>query len=337
MQNSTFCDNIFGNLSSLFTLLKIIKIAVKTYHQNEVKIMIELSSLLFKPVIERDTSNVIGRIKNAYFSQGCTTIAYFVVSSCKQGCDALLPIADILCFADAIVVQNDANVRCIDDVDFTLFSNGIIGMEVYTQNGILKGKIQKVEFAKGGKVSKLCTENEQFTPQNVACVGDVILLKSAKQGKAKKAVIPRPEKETTVLALKENNEKQITNLSAENVSLLQDEAKKAVSGTPQAEVGFSPVQLANAPMAIKTTADSPYFSSNALKMLDAPSTEEDGRTPTRIISDYSFLLGRVLSCNLTAYTGVIIAKEGTIVDDALVEKSRRYGKLVDLVLMSKNV
>ncbi len=299
--------------------------------------MVELSSLLFKPVIERDTSNVVGRIKNAYFSQGCTTIAYFVVSSCKQGCDALLPIADVLCFADAIVVQNDANVRCIDDVDFTLFSNGIIGMEVYTQNGILKGKIQKVEFAKGGKVSKLCTENEQFTPQNVACVGDVILLKSTKQGKAKKAVIPRPEKETTVLALKENKKKQITDLSDESVPLLQNETEKTVSCSSQVDVDFAPIRLANAPMAIKATADSPYFSSNALKMLDAPSTEEDGRTPARIISDYSFLLGRVLSCNLTSYTGAIIAKEGTIVDDALVEKSRRYGKLVDLVLISKNV
>lgn len=297
--------------------------------------MVELSSLLFKPVIERDTSNVVGRIKNAYFSQGCTTIAYFVVSSCKQGYDALLPIADVLCFSDAIVVQNDANVRCIDDVDFTLFSNGIIDMEVYTQNGILKGKIQKVEFAKGGKVSKLCTENEQFTPQNVACVGDVILLKSAKQGKAKKAVIPRPEKETTVLALKENKKKQITDLSDESVPLLQNETEKTVSCSSQVDVDFAPIRLANAPMAIKTTADSPYFSSNALKMLDAPSTEEDGRTPARIISDYSFLLGRVLSCNLTSYTGAIIAKEGTIVDDALVEKSRRYGKLVDLVLISK--
>lgn len=299
--------------------------------------MVELSSLLFKPVIERETSNVVGRIKNAYFSQGCTTIAYFVVSSCKQGCDALLPIADVLCFSDAIVVQNDANVRCIDDVDFTLFSNGIIDMEVYTQNGILKGKIQKVEFAKGGKVSKLYTENEQFTPQNVACVGDVILLKSTKQGKAKKAVIPRPEKETTVLALKENKKKQITDLSDESVPLLQNETEKTVSCSSQVDVDFAPIRLANAPMAIKTTADSPYFSSNALKMLDAPSTEEDGRTPARIISDYSFLLGRVLSCNLTSYTGAIIAKEGTIVDDALVEKSRRYGKLVDLVLISKNV
>lgn len=169
--------------------------------------MVELSSLLFKPVIERDTSNVVGRIKNAYFSQGCTTIAYFVVSSCKQGCDALLPIADVLCFSDAIVVQNDANVRCIDDVDFTLFSNGIIGMEVYTQNGILKGKIQKVEFAKGGKVSKLYTENEQFTPQNVACVGDVILLKSTKQGKAKKSGYTPPRKRNDGIGTERKQEK----------------------------------------------------------------------------------------------------------------------------------
>lgn len=158
-----------------------------------------------------------------------------------------------------------------------------------------------------------------------------------KARQSKKAVIPRPEKETTVLALKENKKKQITDLSDESVPLLQNETGKTVSCSSQVDVDFAPIRLANAPMAIKATADSPYFSSNALKMLDAPSTEEDGRTPARIISDYSFLLGRVLSCNLTSYTGAIIAKEGTIVDDALVEKSRRYGKLVDLVLISKNV
>lgn len=152
--------------------------------------MVELSSLLFKPVIDRDTSNVVGRIKNAYFSQGCNSIAYFVISSDKYDCDSLLPIGDVLCFSDAIVIQNDSNVRCVNDVDFTLFSNGIIGMEVYTQNGILKGKIQQVEFSKSGKVNKLCTENEQFTPQNVACVGDVILLKTAKQKKRQRQRYP---------------------------------------------------------------------------------------------------------------------------------------------------
>ncbi len=302
--------------------------------------MMELSSLLFKPIIERERSKVVGRIKNAYFSQGCNCIAYFVISSCKNDCDALLPIDDVLCFCDALIIQNDANVRCVSDVDFTAFSSGVIGMDVYTQSGILKGKITKVDFAKSGKVSKLYTETEQFSPQNVACVGDVILLKAAKQSKAKKQTIPRPENETTVFALKTNSPQKepIRTRENENANAL------AVVATPNAdeaqtktEAQFTPVQVTNAPMAKRPTDDSPLFSSNALKLLDAPEIDDDSHTPARIISDYTFLLGRVLSGDLTSYAGATIAKAGTIIDDSLVEKSRLCGKLVDLVLLAKSV
>lgn len=307
--------------------------------------MIELSSLLFKPVIEREHSKVVGRIKNAYFSQGCNCIAYFVVSSCKNDCDALLPIDDVLCFCDALIVQNDANVRCVSDVDFTAFSSGVIGMDVYTQSGILKGKIAKVDFAKSGKVSKLYTETEQFSPQNVACVGDVILLKAAKQSKAKKQTIPRPENETTVFALKTNS------LQKEPVRITENETANALAviatpaaetssadeAHPNAEAQFTPVRVTNAPLAKRPTDDSPLFSSNALKLLDAPEIDDYLHTPARIISDYTFLLDRVLSGDLTSYTGATIAKAGTVIDDSLVEKSRLCGKLVDLVLLAKNV
>lgn len=305
--------------------------------------MIELSSLLFKPIIEREHSKVVGRIKNAYFSQGCNCIAYFVVSSCKNDCDALLPIDEVLCFCDALIIQNDANVRCVSDVDFTAFSSGVIGMDVYTQSGILKGKITKVDFAKSGKVSKLYTETEQFSPQNVACVGDVILLKAAKQSKAKKQTIPRPENETTVFALKADSAQKepirITenkNTNATTVVAIPA-ADTANTDTPQTktEAQFTPVQVTNAPMAKRPTDDSPLFSSNALKLLDAPETDDDSHTPARIISDYTFLLGRVLSGDLTSYAGTIIAKAGTVIDDSLVEKSRLCGKLVDLVLLAK--
>lgn len=307
----------------------------------EVKTMMELSSLLFKPIIEREHSKIVGRIKNAYFSQGCNCIAYFVISSCKNDCDALLPIDEVLCFCDALVIQNDANVRCVSDVDFTAFSSGVIGMDVYTQSGILKGKIAKVDFAKSGKVSKLYTETEQFSPQNVACVGDVILLKAAKQSKAKKQTIPRPEHETTVFVLKTDSTQK------ESVRISENKNMKAAVAIPvedastvnesQTEAQFTPVHVTTAPMAKRPTDDSPLFSSNALKLLDAPETDDDSHTPARIISDYSFLLGRVLSGDLTSYTGTIIAKAGTIIDDSLVEKSRLCGKLVDLVLLAKNV
>ena len=305
----------------------------------------ELSSLLFKPIIERERSKVVGRIKNAYFSQGCNCIAYFVISSCKNDCDALLPIDEVLCFCDALIIQNDANVRCVSDVDFTAFSSGVIGMDVYTQSGILKGKITKVDFAKSGKVSKLYTETEQFSPQNVACVGDVILLKAAKQSKGKKQTIPRPENETTVFALKNNSpqkesirirENEHTN-TATVVAIPAADTSNADEAQTNTEAQFTPVQVTNAPMAKRPNDDSPLFSSNALKLLDAPETDDDSHTPARIISDYTFLLGRVLSGDLTSYTGSTIAKAGTIIDDSLVEKSRLCGKLVDLVLLAKAI
>ena len=361
----------FTQSIGVFFFAFIIKTRGKSYSRNEVKIMIELSSLLFKSVIERDASNVVGRIKNAYFSHSCNCIAYFVLSSCKQGCDALLPIDDVLCFSDAIIVQNDANVRCVDDIDFTLFSSGVIGMDVYTQNGILKGQIQKVEFSKNGKVTKLCTETDQFTPQNVASVGDVILLKTAKQGKAKKPIIPRPEQETKVFALnstQSQSERAQTqksqpsesptplsvpstnapigftpspsvqstsgaNSSAQFAPIQIANAQNMPQTTPSAQ--FTPIPIATAPSAIKTSDDAPLFSSNALKVLDAPENEDDCHTPSRIISDYTFLLGRVLSSDLTTFAGALLAKAGTTIDDALVEKSRLNGKLVDLVLLAK--
>ncbi len=317
--------------------------------------MIELSSLLFKPVIDRDGSTLIGRIKNAYFSKTCATIAYFVLSSDKDEGDLLLPLGDVQSCFDAIIVQNGVNVRNVEDVDFTLYSSNVLGMSAYTQNGILKGQIQKVEFSKSGKVSKIYTDKDQFTPQNVASVGDVLLLKSQKQSKPKTITLPRPESDYTVLALRKSQNQPPSQKSIQTAQQPLD----ALQTSPQQPLGaeqqlaqqseqqpfnaeptslqpiFAPIQIESAPMAIKASEDSPYFSNNALKLLDAPESEDDCRTPARIISDYTFLLGRVLTADLKTYTGATIAGRGTIVDDSLVEKSRLSGKLVDLVLLAK--
>ena len=176
-------------------------------------------------------------------------------------------------------------------------------------------------------------------------MGDVILLKAAKQSKGKKQTIPRPENETTVFALTNNSpqkepirirENEHTN-TATVVAIPAADTSNADKVQTNAEAQFTPVQVTNAPMAKRPNDDSPLFSSNALKLLDAPETDDDSHTPARIISDYTFLLGRVLSGDLTSYTGSTIAKAGTIIDDSLVEKSRLCGKLVDLVLLAKNV
>ncbi|HBP52753.1 MAG TPA: hypothetical protein DD626_05610 [Clostridiales bacterium] len=177
----------------------------------------------------------------------------------------------------------------------------------------------------------------------MACIGDVILLKAAKQSKAKKQTIPRPENETTVFALKTDSPqkepiriRENKNAKAETVVAIPTrDTSNADEAQTKTEAQFTPVQVTNAPMAKRPTDDSPLFSSNALKLLDAPEIDDDSHTPARIISDYTFLLGRVLSGDLTSYAGATIAKAGTIIDDSLVEKSRLCGKLVDLVLLAK--
>ena len=68
----------------------------------------------------------------------------------------------------------------------------------------------------------------------------------------------------------------------------------------------------------------------------SPDMAEQGQTsPTRIISDYNFLLGRMLDDDLLSYDGRLIAYKNTRVTVDVVEKARLAGKLLELTLNSK--
>ncbi len=86
------------------------------------------------------------------------------------------------------------------------------------------------------------------------------------------------------------------------------------------------------------TEKEPVLSNGAFEMLlegsRAYSYDDDARTPTRVICDYEFLLGRTLGADLCTYTGELIAKQNSTVTDAIVDKARRAGKLVELTLNS---
>ena len=95
--------------------------------------------------------------------------------------------------------------------------------------------------------------------------------------------------------------------------------------------------LSSAPPAIAISPDAPKFTKDAFeKILGEPLHADDEHTPSRVISDYSFLLGRSLSKDLTTFSGVLIAKKGEKITDALVNLAMRHGKLVELALYSVN-
>ena len=59
-------------------------------------------------------------------------------------------------------------------------------------------------------------------------------------------------------------------------------------------------------------------------------------SPLRIISDYHFLLGRVVKENVFSFSGELLIASGTTVTPAVVEKARRYGKLIELTTSSES-
>lgn len=278
--------------------------------------MSKFSELLNKPVLEKDSSSIVGRIKNAYFSQGCKCIVYFEMSPCNNDGKTLIPFDDVLSFKDAVVVQNSVNFRNARDIDFTAFHCGLMDMPVYTQTGVLKGIINEIEFSQNGKVVKIGTENEQYSPSAILSVGNAAILKGTpKTQKPKQQKIPRPTVET--LAVIENstkNEKQAAN---------------------QAQYVLQGDILHSAPPAVFVSENSPLFTKDAFDAIMGEESEyEDTHTPTRVICDYEFLLGRVLSQNLDTYANQPIAKKGDIVTDEIVNKARLAGKLVELTLNS---
>ena len=315
--------------------------------------MTQFSQLQNKPVLERESSNIVGRIKNAYFSQGCKRIVYLVMNNCKNGEETLIPFDDVLSFKDAIVVQNSVNFKSAQDIDFTAFTTGLMDMPIYTQAGILKGNVSEIEFFQSGKVSKICTETEQFSPTSILSAGNAIILKGApKTPKAKPAKIPRPSIETLAVIETDNlsvhNDTAKANMTRDIFVGAQNDNSDGTANDTQADTQIAKTAtevktdyimqnaiLHTAPPAVFVSGNSPLFTKDAFDAIVGEESEyEDTHTPTRVICDYEFLLGRVLGQDLYTYTNVPIAQKGDIVTDELVRKARLAGKLVELTLNS---
>lgn len=180
-----------------------------------------LQSQIAKPVLSLDGSKIVGRIKNVYLTENFSNIAYFGIEDVSMQKEQTLPFEDVLDFADVAVVQNTARLQDISDVDFTSLCQVRIGMPCYTQNGILKGFVEKAAFSASGKISYFATQTDKFSPSGILSIGDVIVLKNGKTRKAKPQTMPRPKAQTTVTILQDENiaDNKTDNLSAQNEKL----------------------------------------------------------------------------------------------------------------------
>lgn len=318
-----------------------------------------LQSQIAKPVLSLDGSKIVGRIKNVYLTENFSNIAYFGIEDVSMQKEQTLPFEDVLDFADVAVVQNTARLQDISDVDFTSLCQVRIGMPCYTQNGILKGFVEKAAFSASGKISYFATQTDKFSPSGILSIGDVIVLKNGKTRKAKPQTMPRPKAQTAVTILQDENiaDNKTDNLSAQNENfaespdLSQDKTDTDLSSR-YAFLNSSTIAVSSAPPAISISPDAPKFTKDAFEQIvgsqgiirsqenvtraDNNDAYTDAHTPARVISDYSFLLGRTLSQDLATFAGMPLAKKGDKITDTLVNLAMQHGKLVDLALYSVN-
>ncbi|MCI8733075.1 MAG: hypothetical protein HFE29_01915 [Clostridia bacterium] len=276
--------------------------------------MSRLSAVIGKPVLNIATTCIIGKVTDVYFDENLKKAVYFCIEIFPENKPMLLEYTEAQSILDAVVVADDVKLTSIQDADVTALRTSVMGMPVYAPNGADKGKIKDIIITLAGKITKLQTTTSEFTPSAIISVGNVILQKGAVKSKTKKTVIPRPAEERPVYIL--------------------NDAKKVLEIEKTILDGSMPI-----PMPPKQeTEKEPVLSNGAFEMLlegsRAYSYDDDARTPTRVICDYEFLLGRTLGADLCTYTGELIAKQNSTVTDAIVDKARRAGKLVELTLNS---
>ncbi len=276
--------------------------------------MSRLSAVIGKPVLNIATTCIIGKVTDVYFDENLKKAVYFCIEIFPENKPMLLEYTEAQSILDAVVVADDVKLTSIQDADITALRTNVMGMPVYAPNGADKGKIKDIIITLAGKITKLQTTTSEFTPSAIISVGNVILQKGAVKSKTKKTVIPRPAEERPVYIL--------------------NDAKKVLEIEKTILDGSMPI-----PMPPKQeTEKEPVLSNGAFEMLlegsRAYSYDDDARTPTRVICDYEFLLGRTLGADLCTYTGELIAKQNSTVTDTIVDKARRAGKLVELTLNS---
>lgn len=325
--------------------------------------MILLSECIGIPVIAKGDGRLIGRIKNVYFDKIRRVFAYFCIDAVEGG-TLFLPVSAVTP-RQAILLDDNSLPLPKDDIDVASLVPALLSLAAYTLNGASRGVVTDAKFSADGTLTKLILSDGEISPSQIACVGDVVLVKNARPLRR----IPRPKTDYPVHILQSEappiaDDAQDAKANPEADDAQNSEGTSDVSDTQDAEnsdavvihydsenSGASSRENAaseNAPPvvafayapplpAIAAGKGEPMFSAGALSVVldgDAYVPSHDAHNPTRIICDYDFLLGRTLGADLTTYTGELLAPKGAIITASVVELARAHGKLVDLTLNS---
>ncbi len=317
----------------------------------------KLSDVLYKKVLSKSDATVIGEVKDVYFDNSMRNIAYVQIENMQNAMNNFVDFTCFLSVKDALILQD--TTPCIDNsqIDVKDLNYAMMGKSVFSTAGDGKGDIVDVEFSSIGKVYRIVTTSATFTPSSIVAIGDVVLLKPTATSK-KHVKMPKPEKDYKVELLEDNTVDNLAysthplssttqnapvelaneNLFATNNMLAN--TKEIMPAQPiqneQNAKQNAPITLASAPSPISLSQNEPMMTKSAWQYLGGDEYQDDAHTPTRVICNTDFLIGRTLTRDLNGYDNSPIAKRGDKIDNLTLSLARKHGKLVELTLLSTN-
>ena len=283
--------------------------------------MFYFSHLENHPILSKKSLCIIGILKDCLLTENLNQIAYFLCINKEH--HFLIPPRELSAINDAVVVEDLSSIISLEDVDFTAL-NSVYKKEIYSDKGMLVGAVSDLSFDNTGKVSQILCGESKLNTNSIQGVGEIILLKSPSKRRRNHPKVDlrsfaTEDKPVSILA----NGKQNDTTSASEIDEA-DNTSEVVDITPSDTLD-----------AFAVTDDGANGNYSELPIPPSGIATDLAPVPTRIISNYNFLLGRTLTSSLYTFAGVMIAPVGTLVTIDIVDKARLNGKLLELTYNSK--
>ena len=265
-----------------------------------------LTDMLAMPLIQTQLARTLGTIVG-FSLKGTTVTHYLAVDEQTFAPEDAYPFelvqvgADALCTLACPVTAPAARIpfRCA----------------VYTEKGRLLGYLDDVNVAKDGHIVCIAVGDNVYNAARLVAIDDIVIVREKAEtkegGKTRRG---RPRKK---------------DVSAPDTTDVEE-------GVPIAEwqsetiLTSAPTPIANRQQEKEKTAETPTVDTDTTET-DTLGAENGLR---RIISNYSFLLGRILGEDLTKEGQVLLAK-GHVLTDADVAMAWQSGLLVPLTQLSR--
>lgn len=273
-----------------------------------------ISNYLSKPVISIYEAAMQGTVINATFDKKMRRVCSLLIVSDNDEVDVVysIPIARIVTVDNALTIKNSNSIR--QYLESNIFVKCPINLPVYTTNGLIKGIIRDVLFdAKTFLVSEIILDEMKIPAETVVSVSNsLVIIKGEGFTRLQPPRAPRRRQISEDQLSFDDKIEEEEEIEDKQIPLPIDKPFEKRCVFPEENIE-------------EEDTETPII----------PIKEEKTNIPTRIISDYSFLLGRMVLANVYNTSAELIIPANTRITVETVEKARRYGKLVELTVGSR--